>query len=164
MGPSRGVCIDSGAEGTAVKRVVHIQGSNWLITSNVKLDEELLEADLTSTLLPGRLGQYFLPKDAVFSMTNEAVTTTQMFQSVVKDETERTHFQLSGTCTTTAKSTVNHVSIETPLVEEECFVEEEGEEEDEIEDPDGEDVETEDIADEDDDDDKEWPSVSITSS
>ena len=52
----------------------HAEGDEWTITSHTPVDRSLLEVDVLDIALPGKLGTYILPKDAVFFYPSLACT------------------------------------------------------------------------------------------
>ena len=63
----KGVCLADETEGHPPRRVAHMQTEEWTITSDVPLDDVLSHAP-ADVILPGRLGAYVYPSDAVFHL------------------------------------------------------------------------------------------------
>ena len=74
----RGVALVDGREGVASLPHVHAQGDDWVVTSAVAPnDESLLTAAVVECPLPGALGRFVLPHDAVFHMPRKRGPTTR---------------------------------------------------------------------------------------
>lgn len=85
-----GVRLLDDREEAAVGAFVHAKDADWMITSNVEIGRPLLECDVLDRLLPGRLGAYFYPIDAVFHMPHLARgTRTSDLRKVIARETSR---------------------------------------------------------------------------
>ena len=69
-----GIHLGSGKE-KAVGPHVHAQGETWAITSKHPVDESLLTVDVLERLLPGCLGAYVYPHDAVMHIPGKKRTT-----------------------------------------------------------------------------------------
>ena len=61
-----GIALATNTAGVAPRAHVHANGEGWLITSDVPL-EDLLHTDILDRMLPGVLGRYIYPKDAVLT-------------------------------------------------------------------------------------------------
>ena len=146
----RGVLVGSGGANAPRARHEHVRGPYWSITSNVALGEALLTAELVQNVLPGRLGQYFLPHDAVFCADGVTATTKAMFTTACNEEEDALSIPSDFV-------RVNHMTVDAHATEDEGEFEgdEAEDEEDDVEDGDGDEGE-EDLGDDDDEDDKEW--------
>jgi hypothetical protein len=82
-----GVCIAS-LNRSPLGKYTHLTQEDWTITSNVPL-EDLAETPVLEKALPGLLGSYFYPSDAVFSICKVKNTTKKHFEEVVAREEQR---------------------------------------------------------------------------
>tara|TARA_B110000046_G_scaffold85704_1_gene93738 strand:- start:581 stop:1072 length:492 start_codon:yes stop_codon:yes gene_type:complete len=113
-----GVALADGREGVPAKAHVHMACGAWQITSSVPCGPALLEADVLDRALPGALGRYVYPADAVLCVPSKQTTVRADLERLlaaerVDDALEEAH--------------VNHLSVSRP----EGDVAEEDEEEDE---------------------------------
>jgi hypothetical protein len=124
-----GVALAGGREGAAVERHVHATGSTWTITSTVPCGPALLEAEVLDRLLPGALGRYVYPADAVLHITGKTATRRADFDALLQEE--------EVVADAEEQARVNHLSVARPVAqaeseEEESDDEEGGEEDDEV--------------------------------
>lgn len=82
----KGVRLRDASEGTPVGAHVHCAGPTWAITSHVPVGPEMLTAPVLDRVLPGRLGCYVYPQDAVFHMTSRATTSRTDLDDVTASE------------------------------------------------------------------------------
>lgn len=85
----QGVELNTTCAGKAPKRYIHMRHDTWCITSDTPPNEQLLSCDHLERCLPGYLGAYFYPKDAVFHFTDRAETTQAHFSEILSNERER---------------------------------------------------------------------------
>lgn len=110
-----GVALLTLREGAACGRVVHRATSSWTITSNEPV-EAVLDCPLLSCELPGRLGTYFYPKDAVFAMRHLRCTRRSHWTSTLDAEEnmpsqrESTHTVVHVTAERLPETTVHSAS------------------------------------------------------
>ena len=71
----KGVGLAAMVEGVAAGRVVHVAGEGWAISSHNDI-VDILTCDVLERCLPGRLGCYLLPADAVLHWTSSASRLT----------------------------------------------------------------------------------------
>lgn len=86
-------------------KYVHIQGGAWAITSNTP-PETMVDDDvpLFASRLPGRMGEYILPADAVFCVAQDRATRAEDLASAmqceagtaVDEQVALTHFSVCG--------------------------------------------------------------------
>ena len=69
-----GVSLADGCAGIAVGPCVYHETALWCITGHVPIGPKLLEVDVVDRPLPGLLGRYVYPKDAVFTLRGRTVT------------------------------------------------------------------------------------------
>lgn len=81
-----GVRISEGTDRAACGRCVHAETEEWTITSDTPVGPAMLDVPLLSRQLPGRLGCYVYPADAVFSLRNKKSTSSADFSRAVADE------------------------------------------------------------------------------
>lgn len=81
-----GVHIGTEKDGVAPGKVVHMSTPEWYISSSVKL-KDIFFCPLTTNILPGSLGTYIYPEDAVFCMKNKNTTRCADFKTILKKET-----------------------------------------------------------------------------
>jgi len=88
--------------GTSPKQHIHFRGeedtleNSWVITSDVPLQpDSILSMEPLSTPLPGRLGSYLLPRDAVLHWPHRKQTTIMDFQTLLQNE--RQSFSIATT-------------------------------------------------------------------
>ena len=85
---TKGVKLSTMAEDVAPGSVVHATGEGWAISSHKRI-VDILECDVLERCLPGRLGCYLLPADAVLHWTSrDSRLTLHDFKSLA--EAERT--------------------------------------------------------------------------
>ena len=82
----KGIRLSDGREGTAVGRHVHCKGGTWSITSKVPVGPAMLSQPPLDRLLPGMLGCYVYPSDAVFHLHDRAHTTQADWEAVAAAE------------------------------------------------------------------------------
>lgn len=85
-----GVALCTRREGVPVGIHVHAQDKRWRITSNVPVGPELLLTSVLDVTLPGALGRYLLPEDAVFHVLGQPTTRTSDLLAVWDEESETT--------------------------------------------------------------------------
>ena len=105
-----GISLQHSTEGIPPRVHIHAQGGNWTITSNVPIGMELLDADLLEKTLPGALGTYILPADAVFHMTDRKITQKGDFLDRMRNEEE---LQYHDDECSIAIPRLNHYSVRT---------------------------------------------------
>ena len=88
-----GVALCDMIYGSMPKKYVHLRGdeeiaeNSWIITSDVPLERDaMLSMEPLSTPLPGRLGSYLLPRDAVLHWPHRKHTTILDFQTLLQSE------------------------------------------------------------------------------
>ena len=69
-----GVSLRDDAAGVPPRAHAHAEGDGWRITSDVAL-RDVLTAPVLDRTLPGALGRYVYPEDAVLHLTDRARTT-----------------------------------------------------------------------------------------
>lgn len=83
-----GVGLADMREGIPVGEVVHAAcGAEWCITSAVPLGPELLRAEVLDVMLPGRLGCYVYPADAVLHVPAHQDTKRTHVDHIFRNET-----------------------------------------------------------------------------
>lgn len=70
-----GVALVDRTEGVTTRSFVHQQRDGWVVTSATPPDQSILDVDTLETCLPGFLGTYVYPRDAVFHKTTQTITT-----------------------------------------------------------------------------------------
>ena len=83
---SRGVVLVSGAEAVAPRAHIHARGDAWVISSDVAIGLDLLDTEVLDRVLPGALGRYILPSDAVLHRPAYAVTRVHDLAELIKSE------------------------------------------------------------------------------
>lgn len=111
----------------SVHRHVHNETDTWTITSTVPIDD-VIHTTVLDRILPGLLGAFVYPDDAVFSMKKKRETTCSDLRRVLQEESSnrQTHGH------------INHISIREDLAAREDPSDEE-EEDEEAEDEEGDD-------------------------
>lgn len=106
----------------SVRAHVHLSTDEWKITSDVRVEDVSTAPKVLDRILPGRLGSFVYPDDAVFSLRNARRTSladldaTLCAERSIRRRSER----------------MNHISVakeDAPLEEEASEDEEEGDEE-----------------------------------
>lgn len=124
-----GVSLSGMEDGAVAQRHVHMSKDGWCITSACPVSEKILcTPELVERTLPGFLGTFFYPSDAVFHICGRRATTVADFQRVVSEEARRvtdSHKQLLYV-------KMNHVTVSDEAVQQ-C-------EEDDGDDADGDDA------------------------
>lgn len=118
-----GVALLTGAEGQSKKKHVHARSSEWEITSDRAI-ADVPFCDVLDRILPGRLGSYVYPADAVFACaTRKSTTDADLASIIAKERSKRTggHY-------------INHITVaanevEAPPVDDEDDGSDEDEEE-----------------------------------
>jgi hypothetical protein len=83
---SRGVVLASGAEVVAPRAHIHARGDAWVISSDVAIGLDLLDTEVLDRVLPGALGRYILPSDAVLHRPAYAVTRVHDLAELIRSE------------------------------------------------------------------------------
>lgn len=83
-----GVSLANDREGVAMKRYTHATGTGWVITSDVCLGPDLLTTPVLDRVLPGALGCYVYPMDAVLHMTDRKATRVSDVADLLRDTTQ----------------------------------------------------------------------------
>lgn len=88
-----GVALCDMIYGSMPKKYIHFRGdediaeNSWVITSDVPLQRDaMMSMEPLSTPLPGRLGSYLLPHDAVLHWPHREHTTSLDFQTLLQSE------------------------------------------------------------------------------
>tara|TARA_Y100000389_G_C17322174_1_gene443675 strand:+ start:472 stop:879 length:408 start_codon:yes stop_codon:yes gene_type:complete len=102
-----------------------MQKNDWVITSSHPV-ADILAVKLLDKTLPGFLGTFFYPEDAVFHLNSKKSTTISDFQNVVMREQDRLAELHKGLLMTRMNHLTFHDQIVDPIEEDE--VEDEGEE------------------------------------
>lgn len=123
-----GVSLSTGVEGYRKKKHSHLQFETWEITSDYTI-ADVPFCPVTTRVLPGRLGTYIYPDDAVLTCSDLKVTKKCDFDRVLQQErsnrTEVCH--------------INHMSVATDEVDANGVDEVSDEDEEDVcEDDDGE--------------------------
>ena len=92
MTASHGVNLATLQECVPIGAYVHMARDDWTITSTIPIGHELLCSELCERCLPGYLGAYIYPKDAVFCIKDKEVTTADDLQRVLERERTRERF------------------------------------------------------------------------
>ena len=119
-----GVALADGRESVPVQPHVHMACDAWQITSSVPCGPALLEADVLDRALPGALGRYFYPADAVLCVPSKQATLRADLERLLA--AERVEDALE-------EARVNHLSV-SRLEGETMEADEEEEEEEEVSD------------------------------
>lgn len=121
---ARGVRLVDEREGASVGAHVHLRSDAWCVTSQFAPDDDW--CDVADVILPGRLGRYVYPSDAVFSVNEKAHTSVQDWRDAVRCETE----MVRGT---SMRSRVNHLSAAAASDMDAAVVEDDEDDEDDVE-------------------------------
>ena len=117
----KGIALATGAVGVRAGAHVHASGDGWEIRSAVPVTEEaLLGAPVLDAILPGALGRYVYPEDAVLvsALPWKELCARERVTEVVEE------------------ARVNHLSVATPVDAVPAVEEDEDEDEDEDEEED----------------------------
>lgn len=108
VGMRTGVALETEEDSKPTRAFVHDRTNEWEITSDVPI-EDISDCDVLERQVPGRLGCYLLPKDAVFSLVGATHTATCEWKS----------FLHAGVSTEgrVSRTVVNHLSVPRPEVE-----------------------------------------------
>lgn len=115
-----GVALADGRESVPAKPHVHMACDAWQITSSVPCGPALLEADVLDRALPGALGRYVYPADAVLCVPSKQTTLRADLERLLA--AERVEDALE-------EARVNHLSVSRPEGEKTEADEEEEEDE-----------------------------------
>ena len=119
----KGVSIHDEVDGCAKGAFLHHSTSDWEVTSDSPIESVCDGAVLTKEL-PGRLGAYVYPWNAVFTLKNKTQTSLQDYYNSCHSET----------VIVTERHHMNHISVEvtetTVQSDNECEDEEEEEDDD----------------------------------
>lgn len=97
-----GVALSTGCDGVRKKKHVHIRCNEWEVTSDVAI-VDVPFCKVLDRILPGRLGSYIYPDDAVFTCTDRQRTTySDLALCIERERTKR-----NGT------HQINHISVVT---------------------------------------------------
>jgi hypothetical protein len=100
-----GISLKSFCSVSAYPKFCHNETHEWEIRSNVDpLDASFLDSTVLNCILPGKLGFYFYPVDAVFYAKHEKTTTKEKYNSVLREETLR--------CSSIPSFLTNNLSVE----------------------------------------------------
>jgi len=80
-----GISLDTLAA-AAAREHVHAETEAWRITSRVPVGPELLDCPVLESPLPGRLGCFVLPQDAVLDMPSKARVTRRDLNGILDSE------------------------------------------------------------------------------
>ena len=117
-------------------KYIHTEHEHWSIYSDVPLNEELLRCPVLEEQLPGRLGEFMLPEDAVFRLNGKKKTTVVDLKHYWAIEEEHT-------VSRTEVLMKNHFSVRLLVrdEEEECYEEDDADEEEDDEEEENDDEE-----------------------
>ena len=97
-----GVALSNDRDGVRKKRYVHIQCNEWDVTSDHPVSD-VPYITVLDRVLPGRLGSYIYPRDAVFACLDRQVTKKSDLDSVIqREKSKRVGVQH-----------INHISVST---------------------------------------------------
>ena len=80
-----GVRLSDGKNHVDIGKHVHLSNETWSITSNVS-PSDILSHDVLDRVLPGALGAFVYPNDAVFHIMDKPNTTNAHFNIVLTAE------------------------------------------------------------------------------
>ena len=152
----KGIELASMSEGVTPRRFVHARKDEWVITSNTAPNEDILSCPLLKQNLPGYLGCYFYPADAVFHVTNTLKTRKNHLEEVIRRENLRL-LSMRNNPTLTKMNHLTLIAREEEVIEEDEYepdddvVEEDNNEENEVDEIEGEEWEEEEEVEEEDD-------------
>ena len=86
-----GVRLSTSTDGVRVEAHVHVAHDGWTITSRTPVDESLLTVDVLDRLLPGPLGCFVLPADAVFNIDARERTSSADLNGSIATYSRMTH-------------------------------------------------------------------------
>lgn len=121
---SSGVELKNERPGIKPGEHIHTESDEWCIYSNVPVDVQLLSCTVLDLQMPGRLGEFLLPEDAVFCLRKKKSTSLQDWKHTWDVEQEQT-------VSRTEASMRNHFSVQLLMreEEEECYDDDDDEEE-----------------------------------
>jgi hypothetical protein len=81
-----GVALADGCDGAVPRAHVHVALDDFVVTSDVPCDASLLHAPVLDRALPGALGRYVLPADAVLHLARRQATTAADLRDLLARE------------------------------------------------------------------------------
>lgn len=118
-----------------VPKHVHHQHNGWQISSTYPVNATMLDATPLCRILPGFLGTFVVPDDAVFSVVGKAHTAREDFETAVSIEEER----LEQAERNVLLARLNHITFNDTDLQDEHEDEDDNEEEEEGNDVDDDD-------------------------
>ena len=123
----RGVSLQTSSHPISRKHHVHNETDDWEITSGHRVDE-IATVDIVERMLPGRLGSFIYPSDAVFTLKKSANTLPHHLEEIVARERSKRN----------GINRINHISVEIDVDQRQSEDEDMSGDDDEDEDPDEE--------------------------
>jgi hypothetical protein len=125
-----GVALADGRDGVATLAHVHAALDDFVVTSDVPCDASLLDAPVLGRALPGALGRYLLPVDAVLHLPRRHATTVADLRDLVAREEAAL---AARTAAVASHAQQLHLSVAAPTAEDATALAADEEEEDDDE-------------------------------